>query len=131
MLDKRRIRLMVRMSAYEKKHVKQDLKISTYYKKDYASLNTWITLLWITVGYMIVVALYALCNIDLILENLNLSKLFLLIGIAAGAYIIMVIVYGICASSYYKARHNKAKQRVKMYYRDLARLEKIDTKEKK
>lgn len=131
MLDKRRIRLMARMSAYEKRHIKQDLKISTYYKKDYASLNTWITLLWITAGYVIIAALYALCNMDSILENLNLSKLILLVGVAAGVYFIMVIIYCICASSYYKARHNKAKQRVKRYYRDLARLEKIDIKEKR
>lgn len=131
MLDKRRIRLMARMSAYEKRHIKQDLKISTYYKKDYASLNTWITLLWITAGYVIIAVLYALCNMDSILENLNLSKLILLVGVAAGVYFIMVIIYCICASSYYKARHNKAKQRVKRYYRDLARLEKIDIKEKR
>ena len=50
MLDKKRIRLMAKMSAYEKKHAKEDLRISSYYKKDYASLNTLITVLWITVG---------------------------------------------------------------------------------
>ncbi len=131
MLDKRRIRLMARMSAYEKKHIKQDLKISTYYKKDYSSLNTLITLLWITVGYVIVAALYVLCNMDAILENLDLTKLFLLIGVTVGAYLMLVIVYCVCASSYYKDRHSRAKQRVKKYYRDLARLEKMDLKEKK
>lgn len=131
MLDKRRIRVMARMSAYEKKHINQDLKISTYYKKDYASLNTWITLLWITVGYVIAAALYVLCNMDAILKDLDLNKMILLVGIAAGIYLIMVIVYCICVSSYYKARHNRAKQRVKRYYRDLARLEKMDIKEKR
>ena len=38
MLDKKRIRLMAKMSAYEKKHAKEDLRISSYYKKDYASV---------------------------------------------------------------------------------------------
>ena len=37
MLDKKRIRLMAKMSAYEKKHEKEDLRISSYYKKDYES----------------------------------------------------------------------------------------------
>ncbi|WP_251390845.1 hypothetical protein [Mediterraneibacter agrestimuris] len=129
MLDKRRIRLMARMSAYEKNHIKQDLKISTYYKKDYASLNTLITLLWITVGYVIVAGLYALCNMDAILKNLDLNKLFLLVGIAVGVYLMLVIIYCVCASSFYKAKHNHAKQRVKKFYRDLARLEKMDIKE--
>lgn len=132
MLDKRKIRLMARMSAYEKRHINQDLKISTYFKKDYASLNTWITLFWITIGYVIVAGLYVLCNIEMILENLNLNKLFLIITVAVGAYLILVIIYCICANSYYKAKHNRAKQRVKRFYRDLARLEKMDDiKEKK
>lgn len=131
MLDKKRIRLMARMSAYEKKHIKQDLKISTYYKKDYASLNTLITLLWITIGYVIVAGLYALCNMDAILKNLDLNKLFLLAAIAVGVYLILVIIYCVCANSFYKEKHNRAKQRVKKFYRDLARLEKMDIKENK
>ncbi len=59
MLDKKRIRLMVRMASYEKTNAKQDQKISSYYKKDYISLNTLITILWITIGYAIIVGLAA------------------------------------------------------------------------
>ena len=131
MLDKRRIRLMTRMAMYDKNNVKEDLKISTYYKKDYASLNTLITVLWITVGYVIVAGMFALCNMEALLKNLTISKLLLIGGIAVGIYLILVILYCICASSYYKARHNKAKQRVKKYYRDLARLGKMEMKEKR
>ena len=131
MLDKRRIRLMTRMAMYDKNNVKEDLKISTYYKKDYASLNTLITVLWITVGYVIVAGMFALCNMEAILKNLTISKLLLIGGIAVGIYLILAILYCICASSYYKARHNKAKQRVKKYYRDLARLGKMEMKEKR
>ena len=44
MLDKDRIRLMTKMSIYGKNH-KDDFKIADYYRKDYASLKTWITLI--------------------------------------------------------------------------------------
>ena len=53
MLDKRKIRLMTRAAIYEKNYGEEDFKISSYYKKDYSSLNTWVTLIWITVGYAI------------------------------------------------------------------------------
>ena len=33
MLDKRKIRLMIRMASYEKQGAEEDLKISSYYKK--------------------------------------------------------------------------------------------------
>ena len=45
MLDKRKIRLMTKAAIYEKEYGEEDLKITSYYKKDYASLNTWITLI--------------------------------------------------------------------------------------
>lgn len=131
MLDKRRIRLMARMSAYEKKHVKEDLKISTYYKKDYASLNTLISILWVTVGYVIVAGLVILCNLDALLENLTIGKLMLMGGVAVGGYLVLIIVYSICAGSFYKSKYTKAKSRVKRFYRDLSRLGKMEMKEKR
>ena len=51
MLDKRKIRLMTKAAVYEKEYGEEDFKITGYYKKDYASLNTWITLIWITAGF--------------------------------------------------------------------------------
>ncbi len=130
MLDKKRIRLMAKMSAYEKKSAKEDLKISSYYKKDYASLNTLITVLWITVGYVILAGLYVLCNLNTLLENLTITKLLLMAAIAIGIYLILVIVYCVFSGNFYKGKYNKAKQRVKKYYRDLARLGKMEKKEK-
>ena len=52
MLDKDRIRLMTKMSIYEKNY-RDDFKIADYYRKDYASLKRWITLIWVTIGYAI------------------------------------------------------------------------------
>lgn len=131
MLDHKRIRLMAKMSMYEKKSAEEDLKISSYYRKDYSSLNTLITVLWITVGYVIVAGLFVLCNLDTILESLSITKLLLMAAIAVGAYLVMIIIYCVCVSSFYKSKHSKAKQRVKKYYRDLARLEKMEMKEKR
>ncbi len=131
MLDKKRIRLMVRMASYEKTNAKQDQKISSYYKKDYISLNTWITILWVTVGYAIVIGLMAISGMDVLFENLTTMKLLMLIGLVIIGYIIVLVIYGVCASSYYKTKHNRAKQRVKRYYRDLSRLGKYGKKEQK
>lgn len=131
MLDKKRIRLMVRMASYEKTNAKQDQKISSYYKKDYISLNTWITILWVTVGYAIVVGLAAICGMEVLFDNLTIIKMLVLGGLVIVGYIIVLVIYGVCASSYYKSKHNRAKQRVKRYYRDMSRLGKYEKKEQK
>ena len=131
MLDKKRIRLMVRMASYEKTNAKQDQKISSYYKKDYISLNTLITILWITIGYAIIVGLAAVCGMDILFENLTIIRMLILGGLVIVGYIIVLVIYGVCASSYYKLKHNRAKQRVKRYYRDMSKLENYGKKERR
>ena len=131
MLDKKRIRLMVRMASYEKTNAKQDQKISSYYKKDYISLNTLITILWITIGYAIIVGLEAICGMDILFENLTIIRMLILGGLVIVGYIIVLVIYGVCASSYYKLKHNRAKQRVKRYYRDMSKLENYGKKERR
>ena len=64
MLDKRKIRLMIKMASYEKQGAEEDLKISSYYKKDYVSMNVWATAIWFTIGYAIVAALIAFCTLE-------------------------------------------------------------------
>ena len=129
MLDNRKIRLMTKMAIYEKKYGEEDIKISGYYKKDYSSLNTWITLIWVSAGYLLAAALLVLCGADAILEGLTFLKLLVLIAIAAGAYFALLIIYGIGSGKFYRRKHTQAKQRVKKYYRDMSRLEKIYKKE--
>ena len=49
MLDKRRIRLMTKLALYEQSDAKEDLKVSGYYKEDYAGLMILKGALWTTV----------------------------------------------------------------------------------
>lgn len=130
MLDKNRVRLMTKMAAYEKSLAVEDFKISSYYKKDYASMNTLITAIWVTIGYALIVGLAGVCNLDALLKDLTVTKLFIMGGAVVGAYLVILIIYCVCAGSFYKTRHNKAKQRMKKYYRDLSRLGKLYMKEK-
>lgn len=129
MLDKRKIRLMTKMAIYEKEYGEEDIKISGYYKKDYSSLNTWITLIWITAGYLLAAALLVLCGVDAILEGLTFLKLLILVAVAAGSYFILLIIYGVGSGKFYRKKHTQAKQRVKKYYREMSRLEKLYKKE--
>lgn len=131
MLDKRKIRLMTKMSTYEKYEARQDLKISSYYRKDYTSLNTLISIFWVTVGYAVVAVLFVLCNLDALLADLTMMKLITIVAAALAVYLALLVIYSVCAANYYKIKHTKAKRRVKKYYRDLSRLEKMEMKEKK
>ena len=124
MLDKDRIRLMTKMSIYEKNH-KDDFKIADYYRKDYASLK-----MWITIGYAILFVGFCIYSSDSLSADLTILKLFVLLIAAIAGYIVLLVIYGVCANSFYKRKHAVAKQNVKRYYRNLSRLEKMCKKEK-
>ena len=128
MIDKRKVRLMSRAAIYEKRYGEEDIRITGYYQKDYASLNTWITLIWITAGFMLVAGLLFLAGGEELLEGLTFVKLLLLAAIALAAYLALMIIYGIGAGSFYRKKHIQAKQRMKKYIRELSRLEKMNLK---
>ena len=131
MLDKRKIRLMTRTAIYEKEYGEEDLKISSYYRKDYTSLNTWITLIWVTVGYFLLGGIIFLCYGEALIEGITITWLLIFAAVAVALYLALIIIYGIGAGSFYSKKHAWAKQRVKKYMRDITRLEKMNkTKER-
>lgn len=119
---------MTKSAVYEKKHGEEDLKISSYYKKDYTSLNTWITLVWITAGYVLAGGVVLLCFGEPLMEDLTIMKLLVLAAVAIGAYLSLLIIYGIGAGNFYSQKYFRAKKRVKKYLRDIAKLEKMNEK---
>lgn len=128
MLDKRKIRLMTRAAIYEKEYGEEDLKITSYYKKDYSSLNTWITLIWVTAGYILLGGIIFLCFGESLMEGLTIMRLLFLAAVALALYLALMILYGIGAGNFYSKKHIRAKQRVKKYLRDISRLEKMNKK---
>ena len=77
MLDERKVKLMTKLALYEETHGKEDFKISSYYRKDYASLHVIYAFLSVSVGYVCLVGaacclpawriLWVICQMDLII----------------------------------------------------------------
>ena len=129
MLDKKKIRIMSKMSLYEKKYGEEDLRITAYFEKDYVSLNRWITLIWVTVGYAFAAALYVLCNAESLMEELTVERIIFLLVSAVVLYLIVMVAYGVGVSFFYRYKYREAKKRAKEFARHMAHLEKIYEKE--
>lgn len=129
MLDQRKIELMTRLAFYEQTDGKKDFKISEYYRKDYTSLHTICSVLWVTVGYLCVIGIVILMVLEDLLENLSNSLIVMLGGMILLGYISLVIVYAIITNHIYDERHRDARQRVKKYNHNLTRLLRMYEKE--
>lgn len=130
MLNEKKVQLMTRMAMYESKEGQEDLKINAYYKKDYTSYQTIFTIIWVTIGYAIIVGLGALAFLDQIFANLNMNTILVLGAAIVTGYIVLIIIYGVAASKFYRKKHEEARQRVKKFNHDLTRLNKMYEREK-
>ena len=131
MLNEDKVKLMTRLAMYETRHGAEDFKISSYYRKDYTSYHTVGTVIWVTIGYVIAVAVGALAFMEEIIAHFNMAFLIMLVLSLVTGYIVLVVMYGIVASRFYLKKHNEARQRVKRFNHDLTRLNRMYEKEKK
>lgn len=130
MLNEERIKVMVKLAAYESKEGAEDFKISSYYKKDYVSIHRWYTIIWVTAAYLMMTVLGILVFVDQILEGLTVTKLIFLAALILAGYVIMLILYAVAAGKVYRKKHTQARQRVKNYSHNLLVLGKLYEKEK-
>ena len=129
MLDEKRVRRMTRLASYEAKEGKEDIEISMYFKKDYVGLNHIKSLLWVTIGYVFLVALLGITFLEVLMENFTIGKLIAIVSIVLALYIILMISYGIWTKKVYRRKHDEARERVKRYCHHLLMLEKLYEKE--
>lgn len=129
MIDEKKVKLMTRMASYENNEGKEDLKISSYYRKDYAGIHMVYTIIWVTIGYGCLMVLIGFCLFGKLMESLSMNAIVTLgIGAVVG-YFIVIIAYSVAVHTMYTKKHQKARMRVKKYNHDLARLLKIYEKE--
>ncbi len=129
MLNEKRVKHMVKLASYDEQNGEEEVKISSYFKKDYVSYNVVMSLLWATLGYGLVIFLLFLIYIKETVERLAVFDIVMLIvGVVAG-YILVLIFYGVIATRHYKRKHQVAKSNVKRYLRNLDILEKMYDRE--
>ena len=93
-------------------------------------MKTLATILGRTFGYALLILLLVVGFMDILMKNITLTKIFVMgAGVVIG-YIVLLILYGFCSSQFYRKKYNRAKKRMRRYYRDLGRLEKFGKKEK-
>lgn len=130
MVNNEKIRLMTKLAMYETSpDGRDDMQIANYFKSDYLRHEIIKTILAVTFGTIIVVALVLCYRMEFILDH-ALDLNYLLIGrwILTGYLILVVIgvaVTWIACRIKYMHSHN----RLNNYYRTLGKVRKIEEKE--
>lgn len=122
MLNDRKIRLMTKLALYEGKEGKQDIKLSKYYKTDYARLQMLKTGIAVTFAYVLILAMYVIYNLERFIEDAVIIDWAALGKTALGVYICLLTVYIISTLAGYSVYYMMSRKKLSKYFRMLRRL---------
>ncbi|MBQ8804725.1 MAG: hypothetical protein IJZ53_13945 [Tyzzerella sp.] len=123
MLNEKRVKHMVKLALYESKDGAEELKISSYFKKDYVNSNMIWSILWMTVAYIIIAALIVVTCLQVLLKDMSFGLILSLVLAFVAAYGLMLITYIVLSRKHYKKKHARAYHRVKRFKKGLEILE--------
>lgn len=130
MLNNHKIRLMTKLAIYEKEDGKEDIRLGKYYRVDYVRYQLLKTIVAVTCGYLILVLLTILYNMEyLIAEAVKLD--YAAIGrTMLGIYLVLLLAFSGIAVLGYTIKYNRSRKKLAKYYRMLKRLRTIYREEK-
>lgn len=122
MLNDRKVRLMTKLAMYEGKEGKQDIKLSKYYKTDYARLQVLKTGITVTFAYILLLAMYVLYNLEYFIEDAVIIEWAELGKKALGIYLAIMTVYLIFTLVGFSIRYSISRKKLSKYFRMLRKL---------
>lgn len=122
MLNNRKVRLMTRLAMYEQNEGRKDMKLSKYYKIDYARFNVLKTAVVVTIAYLVIVGLVLLYKLQYILDNILTVDYKSMGWTILGVYIGVMSFYIIVTLLGYSLRYRASRKKLGKYYRMLGKL---------
>ena len=130
MVNNEKIKLMTKMAVYENSpDGKEDMQIANYFKSDYIRHEIIKTILAVTFGSIILVAMVLCYQMEFVLDHaLELNYLYIGRMILA-AYLVLVVVGVAVTWITCKIRYIHSHGRLNNYYRMLNKVRKLEEKE--
>ena len=123
MLHQDKVRLMTRLTMFEEsKEGKRALRVSRFYKNDYVTWELIKTILSVTVGYLLIIAMSVLYHLEYLLAHaITLDYKNLGIKIL-GCYLVLLVVYVSAGLIGYSYKYGVERKSLVRYYKSLKRL---------
>lgn len=126
MLNNEKIILMTKLSLYEQKNQKKEIKSSRYFKSDYMSLKMLSSFACITIGYLLCLVLWFMYSSDKVIATLTTTGKLIALGIVLVLiYIIVTVLYMIFSYAFYSHKFRNIRKNLKEYNGDLKTLHRI------
>lgn len=131
MLNENKIKMMTKMAIYEKHEGRKMIQNAKYFKGDFVAFGILKTLIATTFAYIIIVIMLALCNIEMIIAQVDTMDYVSVGRMLALFYVLMVIVFAVIAGFVYTYQYEHSRKGLKRYFSRLNKLERFYNGQKK
>ena len=131
MIHEQRVKLMSRLAMYEKKEGKKNVQFGTYFRSDYLSLRILGSVLSGSAVYLLGLVLYVLYDSEEFVNMIYRSDVAQLAEKALLYYVIFVSAYALITYVVFAFKYRKARNRLKVYFNNLRRLQILYQRERK
>ena len=126
MLNNEKITLMTKLSLYEQKNQKKEIKTSRFFKSDYMLMKMLSSFFYITVAYILALVLWIMYGSEHLVAGLTTTGKFIgIVTVLVLIYIIVTVVYMIFSYAFFSKRFKKIRKNLKEYNGDLKTLHRI------
>lgn len=126
MLNNEKIILMTKLSLYEQKNQKKEIKTSKYFKGDYMSIKMLSSFACVTLGYLLCLVLWFTYSSASVISKLTTTGTFtVLIVVLVVVYVIVTVLYMAFSYAFYSHRFRQIRKNLKEYNGDLKTLHRI------
>ena len=126
MLNNEKITLMTKLSLYEQKNQKKEIKTSRFFKSDYMLMKMLSSFFYITVAYILALVLWIMYGSEHLVAGLTTTGKFIgIVTVLVLIYIIFTVVYMIFSYAFFSKRFKKIRKNLKEYNGDLKTLHRI------
>lgn len=131
MINNEKIRLMTKLAVYESGDGREDMAVANYFRSDYIRHEILKTILAVTFGSLILLALVIAYKLDFILDNALDLNYKLLGRQVLVVYLILQVVFVSITWIGYRIYYLRSHTRLNRYYRLLSKVRKIEEKEER
>ena len=125
MLNENKIKMMTKMAIYEKNEGRRMVKNARYFKGDYVVFGILKTLITTTIAYLLMVVLYAVCNIEKLVADINTLDYGTMGRRMVIYYVILVVMFSVLSGIVYAYQYDRSRKGLKRYFSRLNKLERF------
>lgn len=122
MLNKERIRQMTALADFEQEKGKKEIRISHYYRGDYIAVMLLKNFFITTVGYFLVLGLWAMWKLDWLMDGMDSMNPGMLVFLLVAVYVGMLVLYSALTVYTAMKRYREAVRNTKRYTQNLGNL---------